>query len=265
MTYLVLTSSDSGLFLALQAQERSQHRATGERQAAATLDRCGVTVLKRRVRQSCAPMSAYQYISKSVYGPSKTWKALKKELLTFSDWTSKRTATLMNCKMVSFAKVEEVSSFIVNCFSNGAVYLKMALAMTLIRAIMAGAPYFTILSTSQVRSQISQYCLVLVASMSVNVVDLKLRTPSLTIRSKQKQPIRPCCRARGSCWSSKAVYLATPAGGHLAASLTVSSLDFPSVSFLRPCMVVTPQKDKIRVTRMKRATKSLLQARLAVE
>lgn len=70
MTYLVLTSSESGLFLALQPHDRSQHRVRSERKATATLDMCGVTVLKKRVRQSYVPISAYQYMSKSPYDPS---------------------------------------------------------------------------------------------------------------------------------------------------------------------------------------------------
>jgi len=80
------------------------------------------------------------------------------------------TATLMNCKIVSLENVLEVSSFIVNYFSNGAVYLNMLLTIALIIAINAGAPYFTTSSTVQVSSQVLQYNSVFFGSISVNKV-----------------------------------------------------------------------------------------------
>jgi len=70
-------------------------------------------------------------------------------------------------------KVEDLSSFMVNYFSKGAVYLKRLLTITLITAIKAGAPYFTSISRDLVCNQISQYFLLLLLSISVNVVLLK--------------------------------------------------------------------------------------------
>ena len=80
----------------------------------------------------------------------------------------------MNCRMVNFTKVEEVSSFMVNYFSKGAVYLKTRLTRTLITAMRAGAPYLTNISIDQVSNHISQYFVSLVGSISVKSVFLNL-------------------------------------------------------------------------------------------
>lgn len=98
-------------------------------------------MLISKVMLSEAPIFRYHSTLKSLYYPAKMPKTFKKLILRLKQIIRITTEILKYCKIVILMKVDMVSSFLVYFFSKDDIKSKIVHAITLITAIMIGAPY----------------------------------------------------------------------------------------------------------------------------